>query len=56
MFLLVGVTHTKDNNILCQFVVADETGKIVLSLWDHDGSAIRTGEIFSLTAGFVRML
>lgn len=39
--------------MLCQLVVADETGKISMTLWDHDGSGIRTGEIFQLSAGYV---
>lgn len=43
----------KDGHIVCTVKVADETGSVILTLWDQIGMCISNGDIILITGGFV---
>lgn len=47
------VTKTKDDHVVHQYLVADQTGSIFLSLWDEQGFQLMPGDIVQLRSGFV---
>mmetsp|Transcript_2298 Transcript_2298/g.2576 ORF Transcript_2298/g.2576 Transcript_2298/m.2576 type:complete len:155 (+) Transcript_2298:58-522(+) len=46
------VTTTKDNNTLKQYLIADMTGAIYLSIWDDTGAPLIPSDIVELRGGF----
>jgi hypothetical protein len=47
------VTKTKDDHMVHQYLVADQSGSIWLSLWDEQGFQLMPGDIIQLRSGFV---
>ncbi len=45
-----GETHR-----VCDFTVADETGSIVITLWNEDSDALEIEKVFKLTNGFANV-
>jgi ssDNA-binding replication factor A large subunit len=45
------VTKTKDDHYVHQYLVADQTGSIWLSLWDEQGLQLMPGDIVQLRSG-----
>ncbi|WP_455462896.1 hypothetical protein [Candidatus Hodarchaeum mangrovi] len=48
-------TRSGDTNRVCDFTVADETGSIILTLWNEDIDFIEDEEIFKLSNGFANI-
>jgi hypothetical protein len=46
------VTKTKDDHYVHQYLVADQTGSIWLSLWDEQGLQLMPGDIVQLRSGY----
>ncbi len=44
-------TITKSNSRICQFLVADQSGSVSLSLWDSNIDPVVPGTIIRLTGG-----
>lgn len=48
-------TRSGDTNRVCDFTVADETGSIILTLWNEDIDFIEDEEVFKLSNGFANI-
>jgi hypothetical protein len=49
----VSVTKTKEDHTVNQYLVADPSGAIILSVWDEPGELLQPGDIIQLRQGYV---
>lgn len=49
----VSVTKTKEDHTVNQYLVADPSGAIILSVWDEPGELLQSGDIIQLRQGYV---
>jgi hypothetical protein len=48
----VSVTKTKEDHTVNQYLVADPSGAIILSVWDEPGELLQPGDIIQLRQGY----